>query len=549
MPAFVDNISDPEKFALWSDKIEAAKKRRDDSIISEYLLEKSELPAKDRLDVSKIPYETSKLTEADVAITEMPAPKIVGKIASGELTSTEVLTSFLKRATIAHQLLNCATEFLTDEALATAKELDEYYKETGKTKGPLHGLPVSIKEHVSIKGKVTHAGYVALLDNITPEDCVTVKVLRDLGAIPFVRTNEPQSLMHQDSTNYITGTTCNPFNTKLSSSGSSGGEGALIGFKGSVLGMGTDIGGSIRSPAAFNGCYGLRATSGRISLRNAVSAGAGQESVRSVIGPLAQHIEDIELFMESYIGSNPWKYDATLLHTPWKKVEKTKNFTVGVMRDDGIVQPHPPILRGIDTVVEKLKAAGIRVVEFQPHKCEEIWDVVSNMYFADGCKSQKGLLSKSGEPIHPLTAWAFQYGKGELTINENWALNAKRDQLRNEYQELMDERGVDFILTPAYLGVASELGTTTYWNYCAYWNLLDQPGLVFPTGLFQDPEIDTVPVRETYWSEKDEFESKKYHDANVFKGAPICLQLVGKRYEDEEVVAAGSIISQIINQK
>ncbi|GMF99294.1 unnamed protein product [[Candida] boidinii] len=170
------------------------------------------------------------------------------------------------------------------------------------------------------------------------------------------------------------------------------------------------------------------------------------------------------------------------------------------------------------------------------------------MYFADGCKSQKGLLSKSGEPVHPLTAWAFQYGKGELTINENWALNAKRDQLRNEYQELMDERGVDFILTPAYLGVASELGTTTYWNYCAYWNLLDHPGLVFPTGLFQDPEIDTVPVRESYLSEKDEFESKKYQDASVFKGAPICLQLVGKRYEDEEVVAAGSIISEIIRQ-
>ncbi|KAH3671165.1 hypothetical protein OGAPHI_000876 [Ogataea philodendri] len=543
MPPYIDKTTDPVKFETWRPQIELAQKRLKDSLVADFVVPQSDLPGDSVLDVSTFPAKV--MSPAELKITETDASTLVLEMGSGKLSAKTVLDAFMKRATIAHQLLNCATEFLADEAYERAKLLDEYVQTYGKPIGPLHGLPMSIKEHVSIKNRVTNAGFVALLNNVTPEDATTVSILRSLGAIPFVRTNEPQSLMHQDSCNYITGVTLNGFNRKLSPSGSSGGEGALIGFKGSVMGVGTDIGGSIRSPAAFNGCYGLRPTAGRVSSRGCISAGGGQESVKSSIGPLAQHLSDIELFMSSYVGAKPWLQDATLYRIPWKKVDVDKQLTVGIMRSDGVVKPHPPILRGLEFVEKKLIEAGVKVVEWEPYKCDELWEIVSSMYFADGCAAQNKLLGASGEPIHPLTAMAFSFGKGELTVSENQELNYRRDEFRNKYQQLMIERGVDVILCPAYVGVAAELGTTSYWGYCSHWNLLDQPGLVFPTGLYQDPVVDKVDPRTEYWNLTDEKESQKYVP-NVFKGAPIALQLVSQRYEDEFLLAAGKIITECL---
>ncbi|EOO00288.1 putative fatty-acid amide hydrolase protein [Phaeoacremonium minimum UCRPA7] len=114
---------------------------------------------------------------------------------TGSLTAVETVTAFLKRAHIAHQLVNFATEFMIEEALATATELDEYFKTTGKLKGPLHGIPISIKEHIGLKGRITHSGFVAWIDHIPSEDALIIRLLKEAGAVFHVRTNEPQSVM------------------------------------------------------------------------------------------------------------------------------------------------------------------------------------------------------------------------------------------------------------------------------------------------------------------------------------------------------------------
>ena len=120
----------------------------------------------------------------------------------------------------------------------------------------------------------------------------------------------------------------------LSPGGSSGGEGASIGGKCAILGVGTDIGGSIRIPAAFNGVYGLRPTALRIpNLGNAGMIG-GQESIRGVTGPLGQSVEDLEIWMSAVLGQKPWDFETSLMPIPWRAV-KLADFTVGVMWDDG----------------------------------------------------------------------------------------------------------------------------------------------------------------------------------------------------------------------
>lgn len=242
----------------------------------------------------------------------------------------------MNRLLIAVSQTNFVTEFLSDEALARADELDAHFASTGNLIGPLHGIPMSVKEHIGLANRITHAGFVSFISHLPPtEDAHLVQLLKKAGAVFHLRTNQPQSLMHLDCNNNITGKTLNPWNLLLSPGGSSGGEGVSVGSKCSVLGIGTDIGGSIRAPAAFNNCYGLRPTALRIPVLGHVGLTPGQESIRGVAGPLAESVEGLEIFMKSALDQKPWDYETTLMPVPWRTDVKLGEFTVAVMWDDG----------------------------------------------------------------------------------------------------------------------------------------------------------------------------------------------------------------------
>ncbi|GMM28036.1 hypothetical protein DAMA08_007520 [Martiniozyma asiatica (nom. inval.)] len=200
---------------------------------------------------------------------------------------------------------------------------------------------------------------------VTEEDPTAVSILKKLGAVLYVRTNQPQSLMHFDSNNNIIGRTRNPYDSLLTPGGSSGGEGACVGGRGSALGVGTDIGGSIRAPAAFCNCYGFRPTSRRLPTWGGLCGDGGQESIVSVVGSLANSVDDIELFMKCCINEGkPWDDDTWSIPVIWRDVSKpiASNITVAIMYDNGEVKPHPPIIRGLKHTAEKLKAAGVNVI-------------------------------------------------------------------------------------------------------------------------------------------------------------------------------------------
>ena len=128
------------------------------------------------------------------------------------------------------------------EALAAARDLDDHIKQTGKPVGPLHGLPISIKDNFKVKGKDSTLGFVSWVDQPETSNSVLVDILRSLGAVLYVKTNVPTAMMIAESVNNTFGRTVNPLNRKLTSGGSSGGESALIAFGASLLGVGTDIG-------------------------------------------------------------------------------------------------------------------------------------------------------------------------------------------------------------------------------------------------------------------------------------------------------------------
>jgi amidase len=257
----------------------------------------------------------------------------------------------------------------------------------------------------------------------------------------------------------------------------------------------------------------------RLPYKGIILAGDGQESIRCVVGPLANSIEDLELFTKSIIDTEPWDEETSLVPLPWKSVEAPKKFTVGIMRDDGIVKPHPPMTRALEHAAVKLKAAGINVVEWEPVDHAHGWEIVQPLYFPDGGACQKAILEESGEPLLPLTQWALSYGK-VMTVPENWEFNVLRENYRAKYHATMKERGVDFILCPTYLGVASEQGTAQYWLYTAIWNILDQPAVVFPSGLHVDQTLDKI---ETDYKPRSDAEKKEYdrYAPEKFVDAPI----------------------------
>ncbi|KAM9897792.1 hypothetical protein OXX79_006668, partial [Metschnikowia pulcherrima] len=419
----LDNYEDSAKYnAEFVPKLEKYRKDLASGLLPEYA---AELPApvqeltEAQFNSVKYLREKKLLTPVEFEITDSSVVTITQNIASGKWSSVEVFKAFAKRATIAHQFTNCALDLFPEEGLQRAEYLDEYFKKNGKTIGPLHGLPVSLKEQMNYKGKITHGGYVSMINNVPSKHAVTTQILEDLGAVFFVRTNQPQTLMHLDGNNNFIGHSKCPYNLALTSGGSSSGEGAIVAFGGTPLGIGSDIGGSIRGPAAFGGCVGLRPTTNRFSKVGGVSSGSGQESVPAVEGPMTRSVDDIDFLMDVYINQGkPWVADCTTYPLPWKKVAKPepKDLTIAIMYDDGIVKPTPPIARALKIVAEKLAAAGAKVVTFEPIDTQLAKDTVDKMYSCDGNYMQRKLLADSGEPLTKLTKWALNFGERRKSL-------------------------------------------------------------------------------------------------------------------------------------
>jgi amidase len=171
-----------------------------------------------------------------------------------------------------------------------------------------YSIPISLKKLHSYASHVTHASFVSTLDSITPDFALTPQILYDLGAVFYIRTDQPQTLMQFDNCNNINFRRCkNAYNTSASPGGTFSGEGALLGMRGSPLGLGSGIGGSIRGPAAFNGAWGLKSTTKRLSLVGVLSAADDfyGDGITPVVGPMANSVDDLELFMKSYLSKEP----------------------------------------------------------------------------------------------------------------------------------------------------------------------------------------------------------------------------------------------------
>jgi amidase len=254
----------------------------------------------------EVPVACGILSEVEREITSnYDATALLEKLKSGTWSAEQVTIAFCKRAALAQQLVsypnlslgihkhdiytrqvNCLTEIFFDEAIEHARQLDKTRQATPtKVIPPMWGLPISLKDSFKVLGHDTSTGLGCYVNEPAGKNSALVAMLLDLGAVLYCKTNLPQSIMTGDSENNIFGRTLNPRNVALTAGGSTGGEGALIALRGSLLGAGTDICGSIRVPSVCNGIYGFRPSVGLVPHSGVRDLNVpGTDGVRSTAG-------------------------------------------------------------------------------------------------------------------------------------------------------------------------------------------------------------------------------------------------------------------------
>ena len=250
--------------------------------------------------------------------------------------------------------------FFPEEGLKTAAALDEHFAKTGKVVGPLHGVPICIKDMYDVKGQRCTMGYTSWFDVFADDDSSLVKILRSSGAVFFAKTTMPQAGMMLETRSKLWGVTLNPFNRKMVAGGSSGGDGVMLAMKGSPVAPSSDIGGSIRSPAAFNGLYSIKPSSDRITKSGLRSAAPGNVSIKVSCGPVAHSVDDLKTFTKIINAhGNLSQFEPNTVPIPWKEVAvPTEKLSFAIWDFDGVCMPHPPILRALKETAQKLIGAG-----------------------------------------------------------------------------------------------------------------------------------------------------------------------------------------------
>ncbi|KAH8424824.1 uncharacterized protein LDX57_002567 [Aspergillus melleus] len=216
--------------------------------------------------------------------------------------------------------------------------------------------------------------------------------------------------MHLETSNNIYGTTVNPRNRMLTAGGSTGGEGALMAMHATPLGIGGDIGGSIRVPAALNGIYGFYPTIGRVSGKGAVIPSPGCDLIPGTLGPFVRSLRDIELFCKAYSLAEPWVDDVSLIPGDMlspslgRQLDSSRPLRVGVLAHDGVVAPLPPVRIALDIVKKHLEQTeSLEIMPFTPFNHADAWRIITANYFEDGGADIRALMQAGNEPSMPLT--------------------------------------------------------------------------------------------------------------------------------------------------
>ncbi|KAF2098368.1 amidase [Rhizodiscina lignyota] len=501
--------------------------------------------------VLDVPVTCGILDNVECEITsEYDATALLEKLRSGLWSAEQVTIAFCKRAAIAQQLTNCLTEIFFDEAIERARQLDKERQQnpSGNALRPLHGLPISLKDSFQVAGYDTSTGLACYVNEPAEENSSTAAMLLDLGAVLYCKTNLPQSIMTGDSDNNVFGRTFNPRNELLTAGGSTGGEGALIALRGSVLGVGTDICGSIRIPSLCNGIYGFRPSVGLVPHGGVRDLNVpGTDGIRSTAGPMATSIRDCRLFVKTLMQTGTWRYDSTVVSLPWTNVKAKERLRIAVVENDGIYTPTPPIRRAMKeaaTLLEKSKR--IEIIPLTLPDVKEHYQNLVSHWAVSGGDHYLEQFARTGEPLVPsLKALGLLDMRG-TTLKGFFDLNVRQAEAAKEYLRLFRDNNLDAILMPPAPHTAIPLDTWSTATYTGLWNHLDFPAVVLPVDEVRESDLADDVGNAKFGSEDTRLYSL-YTGPKDYKGIPVCVQVVGYRHADEALLNIATMLDAILN--
>jgi fatty acid amide hydrolase len=505
--------------------------------------------------------------QAKQEIADVSACEIARRIAARELSAADTLERFIARLEEVDGKLNAVTVDLFASARKTAAEVDRALAR-GEKLPPLAGVPVTIKECFDLSGTASTLGLSSRRDILESEDDPYVAALRAAGAVPMAKTNLPQLMIFTETDNPLYGRTNNPWDFERSCGGSSGGEAAVIAAGASPLGLGNDIGGSLRIPAAFCGITSLRPTAGRLPDHCTHGLPVGQTAIVSQVGPMARWVEDVALGLQVLDNArDPLVDPGPALGDPASVDLERLRFVVLV--DDGEFPVSPAVRRAVTEAAQMLTAAGAKQIAWKPPALSRATDLLFAALSADRTTTFRRMLrgNKIDRRVRPLlmigglplwlrrVAGALLEGVGQRrlarnlrrfasgTVDDYWQTAEAVFAFRHDLLRSLDEADggpADVILCPAYALPAVRHGAT---------ELMPMPGAYAPMVNVSGFPAGVVPVTRVQPGEesdrppsRDLMERVARETERGSAGLPIAVQVIARPWHDHVALAAMAAI-------
>lgn len=422
-----------------------------------------------------------------------------------QTSALEVVEAHLQRIDEVNTALNAVVTIVRERALAEARAADRALVK-GDTPGPLHGVPMTLKDSLDTAGVVSTGGTKGRATFVPEHDATLVARLRAAGAILIGKTNTPELTLAGETNNLLYGQTNNPYDLSRTSGGSSGGAGAIIATGGSPLDIGSDTGGSIRLPSHFCGITGIKPTSGRVPRTgHVVPFGLGAVDALTQNGPMARYVEDLALTLPILSGVD-WR-DPAIVPMPLgdPRAVKLQDLRVAVYTDNGIKTPTPEIIATVQAAAAALSDAGLSVREDRPAVIDRTADLANQLSAADGRAWVQRLLDKAGTTeLHPWLQRRMDEAE-PYDVAAFTALLEDVDTFRSQMLTFLQQ--YDVIVCPVCAFPAPPHGTTFEpetrkgFSYTGTYNLTGWPGAVVrggtsPEGLPIGVQVVARPWRE-----------------------------------------------------
>jgi len=420
-----------------------------------------------------------------------------------EVSSLEVVDACLARIEQVNPKLNAVVALVADEARAKARAADKALA-SGAATGPLHGVPMTLKDSLDTAGVISTAGTRGRKNFIPKEDATVVKRLKAAGAILLGKTNTPELTCAWETNNAVYGVTNNPWNPKLSCGGSSGGAGAIVAAGGVPFDIGSDTGGSIRLPSHFCGITGIKPTSGRVPRTGHVIGPEGHLQALTTLGPLARAVDDLSLILAVIAGPD-WR-DASIVPMPLGDPTqvKVKGLRVAMHTDNGAYALHPDVAKVVTATAKALESSGVQIESKRPAALDDVIKIDADLYSADGSASLQRILDQSGtkEPS-PLMLLALD--QKAMTSGDMAAAIERWDAWRGRMLQFLEN--YDAILCPPCAfaelphGASSVGNANSAFSYTYAYNMTGWPAAVVRAGTSSTAQPIGVQIVGKPWRE------------------------------------------------